>query len=212
MTFRLEGPVQGHDKEALQGTILLSRLHSSLQMAITNNSLALKTPVRPSRFCRESCVGAGRHLDWHVWSSAVSMEHSSSTVVFEPRGTQVARIAESIVHKHHAVMMIRDYNQQLLRAPTGHWNRNLGLFTENRVPIDNLQVPSRETFKVTNISKSLRSELFGKTVYYGLGHRTRAIELGAFGPNISSSKLFLDGELHMAVVSLTEDVSLNLGS
>jgi len=33
---------------------------------------------------------------------------------------------------------------------------------------------------------------------HSLGHRTRAIELGAFGETISSSKLFWDGDRHMA--------------
>ena len=151
------------------------------------------------------------HVKWAQWSSAVSLNHDSPSTIPKPTGTQVAELSLSLSHSSCAMLIIRDYNQKLLRAPEGHWNRNLGHPTQNCVPLaDKISPP--ELFKLAHPPKSLRSLVFGGTVRFGLGHRQREIKLGTFRADISSSGLYWDGDSHMTVVSPTEGVSLSLRS
>jgi hypothetical protein len=214
MTFRLQGQVEAYDTETYQGVISISQLLNISQKVIPNAWTMLAMPSHLRQVGPEQV-----HIEWNQWSSAASLKHSSpSSTVPQSRGTQVAEFSHCPIHSQcpiHsacAVLIVRDYNQRLLRAPYGHWNRNLGHPTQNCVPSADKQLTPPAKFKVVTSPKSLRSLLFGGAIHFGLGHRIRVMDLGAFGPNVSSSRLFWDDGRHMRVVSLTEGVSLCLGS
>lgn len=92
--------------------------------------------------------------------------------------------------------MIRDYNQRLLTAPPGHIYRNIGNPYEICEPRDLIKVEDRvqDTFKPVAEIKSIKSDLFGQTVTYGLGHRLRMIDLGEYSYNTATSGLYWDGD------------------
>ena len=145
---------------------------------------------------------------WNSWSWAASLHHSKSSTVLEPRSTRIANLARSRKDKTHAVMMIRDYNQRLLMAPPGHIYRNIGNANEVCEPTDLIKVEDRvqDTFKPVDEVKSIKSDLFGQTVTYGLGHRLRMIDLGEYSYSTSTSRLYWDGDW-MAIVPHLPNVS-----
>jgi hypothetical protein len=207
MTFRLDGQIGQSDLIALQGVISLSRLQTIVQrhQASVGKSSTSESPIQ---------VPSNNHLiqfNWNEWSSAASIEHAATSAMLQPKGTQVATMARSHTDQTRAVMIIQDYNQQLLHAPPEHLNRNLGHPTKNRPAIDDRQIPAPRSFKVINVIQSLQCQLFEGIVYYGLGHTTRVVQLGEYRPDIRSSKLFWDCDQHMIVISHQQGVSLRHG-
>ena len=206
LTFQIQAQVRDSGVETLRGVVLLSKLLDISKGVISNAWTMLALPNHLRQFGAEQL-----HVKWAQWSSAVSLNHDSPSTIPKPIGTQIAELSLSPSHSSCAVLIIRDYNQRLLRAPKGHWNRNLGQPTQNCVSLaDKLSPP--ELFELATAPKSLRSLLFGGTVHFGLGHRKRVIKLGTFRADISSSGLFWDGDSHMTVVSPTGGVSLSLRS
>jgi len=151
ITFRLEGKLRGKS-EKLQGVILVSRLRDIMRQAVVRKSAKvaasapkLQTNIDPNPHMPPDKVDSQNpkpavpfddvvSIRWEDWSDAVSSQLSKSSTVLEPRYTQVASLARSKKDKTCAVMMIRDYNQQTLHAPTGFMARNLGHPTENCDP------------------------------------------------------------------------------
>jgi hypothetical protein len=136
------------------------------------------------------------HADWDSWSSAAALHHSNSSTVLQPKRTSVASLARSRKDKTHAVMIIRDYSQRLLLAPSGHLERNLGHPTENGGP--SLSIDSdndKSKFRPVTEPRIIDSCLFGGPVEYGLGHRIRMVDIGKYSPKTATSKVFWDGSL-----------------
>jgi hypothetical protein len=125
------------------------------------------------------------------------------------RGTQVARIARSRLDRANAVMVIRDYSQQLLIAPPGHMIRDLGRPTENPDSADSIswKPDPTETFKATAGHESLANQIFGP-VRCGLGYRETTIQLGQYGPNTLSARLFWQDDEILSVAHHNPDVCL----
>lgn len=131
MTFQLDGRV-GKKSEKLQGVILLSRLRQIMLDAIEANQNISRTDKIGNAWSRSGSEcpksrSTSRHpntkdisppIEWEEWSSAVSFSHKKTNSVLEPRCTQVANLARSRKDKTHAVLMIRDYNQRILLAPS----------------------------------------------------------------------------------------------
>jgi len=223
VTFRLEGKVRGKS-EKLQGVILVSRLRDIMGQAVVQKSAKvaasapkLQTNIDPNPHIPPAKVDSQNlkpavpsddvvSINWEDWSDAVSLHPSKSSTVLEPRYTQVANLARSKKDKTRAVMIIRDYNQQTLHAPTGFMTRNLGHPTENRDP----EVKSEfkdyivKPFQTVIESKSIDTILFGN-IRYGLGHRMRMIDLGEYTHNTATSMMFWDAS-YMGVVPSTPDV------
>jgi hypothetical protein len=78
------------------------------------------------------------------------------------------------------LLVIRDYNQQMLRAPLGHLTikalgHTAGAHNQNAVK---RQSPA-DRFEVVNESQSITSGLFfDREVRYGLYHRKRILDMG----------------------------------
>jgi hypothetical protein len=233
ITFRLEGQAGRDCVEILQGVILISKLQAIVQKAAANKSKELPTAVNLQR-CKDeqeldhvisevaltNGIYPGRFpgqlgydsvlIEWDQWSSATSIHQSKSSTVHDSRGTQVANIARSRLDRANAVMVIRDYSQQLLFAPLGHISRNLGRPTKDTDSIDSISQrhTSAETFKATFRHESLICKLFGRGVSGGLGYRERKVELGQYGPNTAWSTLFwLDGKT-LSIANHDPDVCL----
>lgn len=227
MTFRLEGS-SGGKSEKLQGVVLLSRLRDIMVHTIrdkskrsadvgssttgSKTSLGSVKSTLPGKFDdvkSESTLPFPEsvHIPWKDWSDAVSIQHSKSTTILEPKFTQVASVARSKKDKTHAVMMIRDYNQQMLYAPPGHMMRYLGHPTANYYPDEknDFKEPTVKPFVTSTEPKSIDTVLFGH-IKYGLGHRTRMVDLGVYERNTATSKMFWDSH-HMGIVPTTPDVS-----
>jgi hypothetical protein len=227
MTFRLEGRARGKS-EKIQGVILLSRLVGYMATVIkttsdgpsaTSDAGAAGVDTTPgpeiSTTISTDTSKAKPVVDdynqvcfkWTQWSSAVSLQQSTSSTVLDPNYTQVASIARSRTDKSRAVMVIRCYNQQMLYAPLGHLTRNLGHPTENCDPDqpkekEKLVIP----FIAVTETQSLGSVLFGGEVKYGLRHRTRTVALGEYSHNTATSRMFWGGDV-MEIVPATATVS-----
>jgi hypothetical protein len=227
MTFRLEGK-SGGKSEKLQGVVLLSRIREIMVQTISGKSKrsadvgSTTTKVKTSLGSGNSTspdkldgVKAGStlpspepvHILWKEWSDAVSIQHSKSTTILEPKFTQVASVARSKKDKTHAVMIIRDYNQQMLYAPQGHMMRYLGHPTANYYPDEknDFKEPTVKPFVTSTEPKFIDTVLFGH-IKYGLGHRMRMVDLGVYESNTATSKMFWDSH-HMGIVPTTSDVS-----
>lgn len=221
MTFRLKGQVGGKS-ERLQGVILLSRLvrimhtvvkstvdgfsstslkgPSNLDDAKTAETVDPPVPVSVTKDYDRVC------FKWSQWSTATSLRHSTSSTVPEPRYTQVASIARSKTDKRKAVMLIRDYNQQMLHAPPAHLTRNLGHPTENcdlDEPKHKEEVSVAKPFIPVVESRHLNSLLFGGKVECGLGHRLRMVDLGEYSHSTAKSRLFWSGKWMELVLPAT---------
>jgi hypothetical protein len=123
------------------------------------------------------------------------------------RGTQVAHIARSRLDRANAVMVIRDYSQQVLIALPGRMTRDLGRPTENPDSADSISwkpIPT-ETFKATQGHESLVSEMLGP-VSCGLGYTGKAIQLGQYGLNKASARLFWQDDQILSVAHHDPDV------
>ena len=223
MTFRLEGQVEGNS-ETLEGVILVSRLfdliregrfvNGSSDSLEADRQAAQDPSTTPAATAAEQLEAELRKYNdvcfkWEEWSSAVSLQHSTSSTVLEPRNTQVASIARLPIDETRAIMVIRDYNQRMLLAPPGHLDRNLGHPTDNCDP-SNRQEGQRmgdSTFTTVTETRIVKSILFGKDVKYGLGHRVRTMDLGFYPHDTSTSRLFWS-EDYMQIVASTPGVSL----
>lgn len=227
MTFRLEGR-NGGKSEKFQGVILLSRLVETMDQVVNKDAggelgatggRVDHTPFHPGSTTTESIrtPKVKPHIDdyhrvsfkWEEWSSTVSLQQATSSTVLEPKCTLVASIARSRTDKTRAVMVIRDYNQQMLYAPPGHLNRNLGHPTDNCEPGKQKEEDERlaSPFRVVSEPRSLHSILFGRAIEYGLGHRMRTIPLGEYSYNTATSRLFWDGNYMKIVPATTTAVS-----
>jgi hypothetical protein len=210
MTFRLEGQAEGKS-EALEGVILVSRLFDLIrEVRFVNGSSDSREADRqraqdpsstPAATAAEQLEAKLREYNdlcfkWDEWSSSVSLQHSTSSTVLEPRNTQVASIARSPIDETRAIMVIRDYNQRMLLAPPGHLDRNLGHPTDNCDPSDRQerQRTGDDTFATVTETRIVKSILFGKDVEYGLGHRVRTMDLGVYPHDTSTSRLFWSEE------------------
>lgn len=73
---------------------------------------------------------------------------------------------------------------------------------------DSYDQQSFDEFEVVNETKSLSSSLFvGKSVTYGLGYRTRTIDMGEYSPNTTTSTVnWYEDEIR--IVADTGDVSI----
>ena len=131
-------------------------------------------------------------IEWEQWSSAASINRSKSAIVHASRGTHVANIARSRLNRANAVMVIRDYSQQLLHAPPSHMAQNLGHPSKNTGSVESISPrhASAKTFKATVRPQAIVCKLFGLRVSGGLGYRERKVELGEYGPNTAWSTLF----------------------
>jgi hypothetical protein len=229
MTSRLEGK-SGGDSEKLQGVILISKLRDIMNRAIRHRSQR-SAVVAPTTTELQTALGSGTstppdkldsvkaqstlpsgepvHIPWKDWSDAVSILHSKSATILEPKFTQVASVARSKKDKNNAVMIIRDYNQQMLYAPPGHMLRYLGHPTANYHPDEknNFKEPTVKPFVTSTEPKSIDTILFGH-IKYGLGHRMRMVDLGEYESNTATSKMFWDSH-HMGIVPTTPDVGLH---
>jgi hypothetical protein len=209
MTFRIKGKVK-NKSERLQGVVLLSKLRRIAVdglKALGAGSSTVDVPGFPSASIedpiqRESAINneppsrrQSLHVDWNSWSSAVALQHSNSSTVLQPKRTSVASLARSRKDKTHAVMIIRDYSQRLLVAPSGHLERNLGHPTENGGPSDPVSINDKSKFKPVTEPRSIDSCLFGGSVKYGLDHRIRMVDIGEYSPKTATSKVFWDGSL-----------------
>lgn len=221
MTFRLEGRDELRKKEALHGAILLSKIHAIVQEIAAEQlaGVAIGTRIKEQRGLRARMKSGSAvdprqlsngptYVKWNKWSFAVSLHDSKTSSVLEPMGTQVAKIARFRTNRMSAVMLIRDYNQAMLYAPPGNMNRLLGHPIDNK-PVDPFggKVELPETFKVKTGHKSLSSKLFLGELYYGLGHREKAIQLRDYVANTASPRLFWDEGSRVAVVHQTPGVS-----
>jgi hypothetical protein len=173
LAFRLDGDFDNKE-ETIQGVISISRLQNIMLDDVRKRG-------RPLR------------IDWTRWLSAVSLEKStSSALVPQPKNTLVAKLARSRDDPSRAVMILRDYNQQLLHAPSNHMNRRLGRFTfgsdlTNQKNFDD----SASRFEVVYETKSIKTTLFEDgSIEYGLGHRIRKIDMGKYSPNTARSKIY----------------------
>jgi hypothetical protein len=227
MTFRLEGRVRGKS-EKLQGVILLSRLVGYVDQVVKTRSdgpsatagaeaagvdtapvSGISTTESTDTFKATPVVDDYNQVcfKWAEWSSAVSLQQSTSSTVLDPNYTQVASIARSRTNKSRAVMVIRDYNQRMLYAPVGHLTRNLGHPTEN-CDADQPKEPEKlvKPFIAVAEAQCIQSVLFGGDVEYGLRHRVRTVGLGEYGPNTATSRMFW-GSNCMEIVPATATVS-----
>jgi hypothetical protein len=226
ITFRLEGK-SGGKPEKLQGVVLLSRLWDIVVQTIRDKSKR-SADIGSTTSKPKAALGSGTskspdkldgvkpkstppspepvHIPWEDWSDAVSIHHSKSTTILEPKFTQVASVAQSKKDKTHAVMMIRDYNQQMLYAPPGHMLRYLGHPTANYYPDEknDFKEPTVKPFVTSTEPKCIDTVLFGN-IKYGLGHRMRMVDLGLYESNTATSKMFWDSH-YMGIVPTTHDV------
>ena len=173
-----------------------------------NSKVAHTNGIYPGKYPGQGDYGYV-FVEWDQWSSAASIYKSKSSVPHESRGTQVARIARSRLDRANAVMVVRDYSQQLLIAPPGHMLRDLGRPTENLDSADSIssKPDPTETFKATAGHESLASQIFGP-VSCGLGYRERTIQLGQYGPNTLSARLFWQDDEILSVAHHNPDVCL----
>jgi hypothetical protein len=229
MTFRIEGRTEGRGRAFVHGAILVSQLEAILQEAAADKKLELAGLVegqrikekreRPAQSATQVDSGspvAPRQLnntailiDWLDWYHATSMHQSESPTVLESKRTQVANIAQSPTNKRCAVMVIQDYNQQLLSAPLGNMNRLLGHPTDNN-PLDpsDEKLILAETFRNVTRKQRFSSNLFLGEFDCGLGYRKRIIELGSVSPDPPLSRLFWDAPNYVAVVNQVPGVCL----
>jgi hypothetical protein len=225
ITFRLEGQVGSDGVEVIQGVISISKLQTIIQKAAASKSqevptavkfqrcndgqeldpaiseVALMNEIYPGQFPGQLGYDAV-FIEWNQWSPAASIHKSQSSTAHESRGTQVAHIARSRLDKAKAVLVIRDYSQQLLFAPPGHMTRKLGCPTENRDSADLIPskpIPTR-TFTAKTGHKSLASKMFGP-LNSGSGYRERTIELGQYGPPTASARLFWHDDKCLSVAN-----------
>jgi hypothetical protein len=231
ITFRLAGQAGRDRVEILQGVILISKLQAIVQKAAANKSKELNAAVNFKR-CKDeqeldpaisevalmNAIYPGRYpgqlgyepvfFEWDQWSSATSIHQSKSSSVHDSRGTQVANVARSRLDSANAVMVIRDYSQQLVFAPLGHISRNLGHPTKNADSDDSISPrhTSAETFKAAVRHEPLKCRLFGRDVSGGLGYRERKVELGQYGPNTAWSTLFWQDEKTLSIANHDPDV------
>jgi hypothetical protein len=97
-----------------------------------------------------------------------------------------------------------------LIALPGRMTRDLGRPTENPDSADSISlkpIPT-ETFKATQGHESLVSEMLGP-VSCGLGYRERMIQLGQYGPNTLSARLFWQDDEILSVAHHNSDVCLS---
>lgn len=171
VTFRLNG---GFDDKtmAIEGVVSISRLEELLSRESQAKRISDTYPLR---------------ISWNHWSSAVSLQRTDpSTSLPEPKSTLVARLGRSSRDASQAVMVIRDYNQQLLHAPSGHMTKLLGHHSQTGLDDSH----PFELFRVVNETRSLDSLLFlGGSLNFGLGYRIRTIELGVYSPATERSKI-----------------------
>lgn len=223
MVLRLGGRIGGKS-EKLHGVVLLSRILELISQAQGNGPRhTMATPDKAAVEVESASggiaydpasknTGAQEHhpifVKWHQWSSAISLQPSTSSTVLEPMETQVASIARSRTDKSRAVMVIRDYNQEMMYAPPGHLTRNLGHPTDNRA--SDVYRIGQETierpFRLVTEPRTMNSTLFGQIVEHGLGHRMRTLSLGEYSPNTATSRLFWNG-IYMMLVPATPAVS-----
>jgi len=173
-----------------------------------NPKVAHTNGIYPGKYPAQGDYGPV-FIEWDQWSSAASIHQSKSSAPHESRGTQVARIARSRLDRGNAVMVIRDYSQQLLCAPSGHMARNLGRHTENLDPADSTSSNHTPTgtFKAATGHELLASRMFGP-VSCVLGYREGTIQLGRYGPNTASARLFWQGDEILSVANHGPNVRL----
>ena len=190
VTFGLYGEYRA-TRESFQGVVSISRLEDILMRESEARGIKIPTSLQ---------------ISWNHWSSAVSLQKiKSSALVPKPNNTLIARLCRSSNDASHAVMVIRDYNQQLIHAPSGHMTQRLGQHPKTSVLYEQ---HSFDQFEVVNETKSLSSSLFvGKSVTYGLGYRTRTIDMGEYSPNTTTSTVnWYEDEIR--IVADTGNVSI----
>jgi hypothetical protein len=202
MTFRLEGQVDG-ESEKLQGVILLSRFRCIMLAAFSEQLEVLEAePVgnQPPHHTSETGNTTNtspknvvlRTIEWDAWSSAVSIQHSTSSTVLQPNCTRTVNLARSRKDKTCAVLMIRDYNQHTLLASPETLYRDIGHPNGARFKHEEHMV--MDGFRPVVKTKSIKSILFGQTLEYGLGHRLRMVDIGRYAPSTVSSRVYWDGD------------------
>lgn len=202
LTFRLEAQLGKFGAEAIQGVISLAKLRAVSEDALDNGRCVPPGSSPPRQFGPHAV-----HVEWNQWCSAAYLQCPTSKTVLQPKGTQIAEIFGSAIGECHAMVIIYDFNQRLLRAPPKHWNRALGHPTGSAHPSDELQ----SSFEVSTSSKALKSKLFGGTVRFGLDFRWRVIQLGKYNSDVLSSKVFRDCDRYMIVV-VSNDPGVSLTS
>jgi hypothetical protein len=189
LAFRLDGDFDNKE-ETIQGVISISRLQDIMLDDVGKKG-------RPLR------------IDWTRWLSAVSLEKStSSALVPQPKNTLVAKLARSQDDPARAVIILRDYNQQLLYAPSNHMNRRLGRSMPGNDTINqNKFDDSASPFEVVKETKLIKTAVFEDgSIEYGLGHRIRKIDMGKYSPNTARSKIYWYEDL-LWILPGTENVS-----
>lgn len=200
VSFRFEGWSDGLD-ESVQGVISVSRLLARIPKA---SGYETQGPPQPGSLVQKTTSTATLLTDtqvepvripWAQWSSGVALQPARTTTALEPVDVRTFTIARSRTDRTRAVLVIRDYNQRMLFAPSGHLTRNLGNGSQH---MHARQATITETFHTVTDTKAIESRLFGGLIEYGLGHRQRLIDLGTYKAHTCTSRTFW-GKKHLVI-------------
>jgi hypothetical protein len=211
VSFRLEGS-SGSKVERIQGAILVSRLLDIIRKIPGDKTKGpAAVALHSQRKSGSAELPPPKHLKsvrvvWEDWSSAVSLHESWNTTAPEVQNTRILNLARSRIDGTRAVLSIRDFNQRMLLAPSGHLTRNIGYSADQ---IQGKSAPVADTFRLVTDPKILKSVLFARPVHYGLGHRVRHIDLGVYRPNTASSSTFWSDNRLLIDPGVSQTVMVN---